>query len=270
MKTLKNHTILYDGACPMCNLYTKAFVDSGMLEKDSRLPYQEMPADMAAKVDCQRARDEIALVDTTTGEVHYGVQSLMLVIGNSFRFFRPVFRSPFVIAIASCMYKFISFNRRVIVPSRETGSASDPSFSLPYRLLFLMFTWLITAAILNAYSPLMKGIVPQGSPWREYLVCGGQMLWQSAVIRFTDPRKTWDYLGTMMTVSFAGGLLLWIIKVFSFPFAPNSFFYASCFMLVAACMLAEHIRRTRILGLSSWLSVSWIAYRLFVLIIIVA
>jgi predicted DCC family thiol-disulfide oxidoreductase YuxK len=41
MKTLKDHTLLYDATCPMCRLYTRAFVSSGMLDQEGRAPYQE-------------------------------------------------------------------------------------------------------------------------------------------------------------------------------------------------------------------------------------
>jgi predicted DCC family thiol-disulfide oxidoreductase YuxK len=39
MKTLHNHIILYDAECPMCNLYTSAFVRNGLL--DNREAYQQ-------------------------------------------------------------------------------------------------------------------------------------------------------------------------------------------------------------------------------------
>ncbi len=34
MKTLHNHVIFYDADCPMCNLYTNAFVKTGMLDSN--------------------------------------------------------------------------------------------------------------------------------------------------------------------------------------------------------------------------------------------
>ena len=84
MKTLKNHTILYDEVCPMCNAYTSAFVKTGMLDKDGREPYQNMSCNYASKVDTLRAVNEIALVNKETGEVEYGIRSLFIILGNSF------------------------------------------------------------------------------------------------------------------------------------------------------------------------------------------
>ena len=82
MKTLKDHTILYDEVCPLCNAYTGAFVRTGLLDPDGRAPYQQLPA--TTTIDRTRAADEIALVNKRTGEVHYGIQSLFLIIGHAF------------------------------------------------------------------------------------------------------------------------------------------------------------------------------------------
>src|SRR5881398_2373493 len=117
MKTLKNYTILYDAVCPMCNLYTGAFVRAGMLDSKGREPYQS--SDMFSRVDTQRAVDEIALVNKETGEVIYGVQSLFFILEHSFPFFKPVFRSKDFAWCMNKVYKFISYNRRIIMPSKE-------------------------------------------------------------------------------------------------------------------------------------------------------
>ena len=53
-------------------------------------------------VDRQRAVNEIALVNTETGEVEYGIKSLFKVIGNSAPVFKPLFSfNPFVSAATS-------------------------------------------------------------------------------------------------------------------------------------------------------------------------
>ncbi|MFL5731499.1 MAG: hypothetical protein ACJ75J_18565, partial [Cytophagaceae bacterium] len=48
----------------------------------------------------------------------------------------------------------------------------------------------------------------------------------------------------------------------------NPIVFPALFGVVVFCMLLEHIRRTKLLGLGSSLTVSWIAYRIVVLFII--
>src|SRR5579871_2225689 len=133
MKTLNNHIILYDADCPMCKLYTGQFVKRGMLDTNGRAPYQQMPDTVCPYVDRQRAVNEIALVNTETGEVNYGIKSLFKVIGNSAPVFKPLFSfSPFI-WLMSKVYAFISYNRRVIIPGENTNDGLQPTFKLHYR-----------------------------------------------------------------------------------------------------------------------------------------
>jgi predicted DCC family thiol-disulfide oxidoreductase YuxK len=272
MKTLKDHVILYDAVCPMCNLYTKGFIEAGMLDQNGRLPYQEIPDKFACVVDQKRFVNEIALVHTPTGEVYYGVESLLQIIGHSVPFLKPLFRNKIFIKITDKLYKFISFNRRVIVPNKKDETCKtlmDPSFHRGYRLAYLIFTWMATSLILYKYSRRLNAILPASNFYREFLVCGGQVIWQAIAIRFVRKDSVWDYLGNMMTISFAGSLLLFLIMVAGKVFHwQNPVFFAALFGLVVFCMLLEHIRRTRLLGLNNTVTLSWVLYRVIVLLII--
>lgn len=120
MKILKGHVILYDAFCPMCQLYTKGFIQTGMLDKNTRLPYQQMPDNLSCRLDAGRFANEIALINTGSGAVYYGVESLFRIIGYSLPFLQPVLQSSIFVKISDRLYKFISFNRRVIIPAKKT------------------------------------------------------------------------------------------------------------------------------------------------------
>jgi len=293
MNTLKNHVILYDAECPMCNLYTRAFTATGMLDTNGRAPYQQVldpngrtPLEFACPlVDRQRAVNEIALVDKTTGEVRYGIDSLFAIIANSFPVFSPLFKcQPFHWAMRK-LYAFISYNRKVIIPAPKASTHStQPSFQLRYRLAWLLFTAILTGCILSAYAKLLTPWIPIGNPWREYSICSGQILFQGAIVSLitrgkraaSAPNKPWDYLGNLMTISLAGSLLLLPmlgITALLHPSTPattapthfSPLLPAGYFLLVVALMFLEHIRRTKLLNLGRTLTITWIAYRLLVL-----
>jgi len=268
MKTLSNHIILYDAECPMCKMYTKAFTKSGMLDNGGRASYQNMPEAACPVVDRQRAVNEIALVNTQTGEVSYGIQSLFKIIGNSWPLFKPLFNfGPFVWVMKK-VYAFISYNRRVIIPATHLEQGIQPEFKLGYRLAYLLFTWLIVGSILTAYAHHLTPLVPLGNPLREYYICGGQVLFQGIVISFYAPVKRWEYLGKMMTISLAGALLLLPILLLAKFVAINPLICTLCFLAVAGLMFLEHIRRTKLMQLGWLLTISWVVYRLLLLAII--
>ena len=269
MKTLKNHLILFDADCPLCTLYTRGFVKLGILDKDGRLSYQEFEDAACPLFDRQRAVNEIALVNQETGEVSYGIKSLFKVFGTVVPILKPLFEfSPFV-WLMSKVYAFISYNRRVIMPPASTDSSVlQPGFSLVYRIAYLIFTWVVTSFILSIYAKLMSGVLPQGVGYREYLICGGQILFQGIVIVIVSKERTWDYLGNMMTISFTGALLLLPALLIAPWVAITPLIYVGWFMSVAGFMLILHLKRSKILGIGLTLTFSWVLYRLIVLALI--
>jgi predicted DCC family thiol-disulfide oxidoreductase YuxK len=268
MITLKNHTILYDAECPMCKLYTNAFVQTGLLDKNGREAYQQLSTEACPMVDRQRAVNEIALIDQETGEVTYGVKSLFKIIGNAMPVFKPLFNfSPFV-WVMSKFYSFLSYNRRVIIPSVGDGFEMQPTFKLKYRVAYLVFAWAVTSYILTHYAGLLQGVVPVGSAYREYLICGGQVFFQGIIIALTFNEKKWEYLGNMMTISFGGALLLLPMIFLIGLIGQQPIVYAAYFMLVAGLMFLEHIRRSKLLKIGWTLTITWAIYRAIILLVI--
>ncbi|MCZ4242942.1 DUF393 domain-containing protein [Pedobacter punctiformis] len=265
MKTLENHVILFDEECPMCNLYTKTFTHTGMLPQNGREAYQKMPDEICTLVDRQRAVNEIALVNTKTGEVLYGIHSLFKVIGNAAPILNPLFALRPFIWLMTKFYAFISYNRKVIIPAEVKDHQMQPTFKLRYRLAYLLFTWLITAYILTSYAHLLTDFVPLGNQYREYLICGGQLFFQGAIILLYKKDKLWDYLGNLMTISFAGSLLLLPVLMAAKYFTFHPIFFIAYFLEVAGLMLLEHLRRSKILKSGYLLSITWVIYRLIVL-----
>lgn len=270
MKTLENHLILFDGECPMCRVYTNAFVKTGMLGANGRAAYQEELGNVCPVIDKQRAVNEIALVDLNNGEVTYGVKSLFKVIGNAYPVSTPLFSLKPFIWCMSKLYAFISYNRRVIIPGSAAGGgfAYQPTFKLKYRIAYLLFTWFCTGYILTVYAHLLAGMVPLGNPLREYMICGGQIIFQAAVVSTFAKEKLWAYLGNMMTISFAGSLLLAIPIAMSHYLNLPALFYTLYFLATAGLMLLEHIRRTKLLELGWTPTITWVLYRLVLLVLI--
>lgn len=265
MRTLQDHVILFDSECPMCYVYTKAFIKVGMLPSNGREAYQNMPENICPLVDRQRAANEIALVNTQNGEVTYGIQSLFKIIGNAMPVFKPIFGFAPFIWLMTKIYAFVSYNRKVIIPAEVLKNSIQPSFKIQYRLAYLLFTWLATAFVLTAYAHLLTDFVPIGGKYREYLICGGQMLFQGTIMFFYRKEKLWEYLGNMMTISFAGSMLLLPALAIAKYFHILPVIFILYFLLVAGLMFLEHLRRSKILKLGLAMSITWAVYRLIVL-----
>ena len=133
----------------------------------------------------------------------------------------------------------------------------------------MLFTLLIAGHILTAYSNLLTGIIPAGNSFREYAICAGQILFQGLLVTALAPAKRWEYLGNMMTISFAGALLLLPLIAISKMTHLSPITAAGYFLFVAGLMLLEHIRRTKLLALARTLTITWVLYRLVILLLLI-
>lgn len=251
----------------MCRLYTKAFIRCGMMGEGGRAAYNEVHLHSFSQLDPGRARNEIALVNTNTGQVTYGLDSLLHIIGNSFPLLEKAGRFPPLYFLFRKLYAFISYNRKQIIPKREMPGtvACTPDFNRTYRIAYILFTAIISSIVLSRYSIKLGTYLPQqGHLLRELLVCFGQIAWQSIWLTSALGKAYWDYIGNMMSVSLIGSLLLFPMLMFSVSPALALVY----FMIVVSMMLAEHYRRCTILNIGIRPSISWVLYRVLVLIII--
>lgn len=232
-----------------------------MLDCNGRIPFS--PTALPPQVDAKRACDEIALVNFTTQEVTYGIDSLFKILAHRFTFLNPLFKLSIFRAALSQLYAFISFNRKVIAPAAQAESSCTPSFNLSYRIAYLIFSWVLTSIILTSYAAHLP--IPATSFGREFLICGGQLLFQGSVVWITNRKRAFDYLGNMMTVSLIGGLMLLPLLAIHSLYTIPAFAFFVWFATVVTLMLFMHMHRVKLLQASGWLTLTWIGYRLLVL-----
>lgn len=269
MKKLHNQTLLYDEDCPLCNAYTAGFIKAGMLDADGRKPYSSLTETDCQFVDANRARNEIALIDHQNNTVTYGIDSLLKVVGHSFPMIEKVGKVPPVYWFFKKLYSFISYNRKVIIPNKKQDSALQcvPDFNYRYRIAYIIFAGLITALVLFKFAVLLPNI-PKGSFMRELLLAFCQIPFQLMFILKKDKQAKVNYVGNLMTVSLFGSLLLLPMLIATTFIEVPALVTMGWFLLTAAVMLLEHIRRVRLLQLPAMLCFTWVGYRALALIII--
>jgi predicted DCC family thiol-disulfide oxidoreductase YuxK len=270
MKTLNNHTLLYDEDCPVCNLYTSGFIKAKMLDNQGRKPFIAITNEEENYIDLERAKNEIALVDNKNKKVFYGMDSLLKVIGNSFPWMERVGNWKPINYIVKKLYKFISYNRKVIAPNKNTNKTSIqciPSFNVKYRIFYIILATLFTTVVLYKYAKLIT-LLPEASFSREILLATGQIVFQYVFIQKINKQEQLNYIGNLVTVSVMGSLLLLPILLLNQFIIINKFIILAWFGITVSLMILEHNRRTNILNLPKYLTITWILYRLLALIII--
>lgn len=270
MKTLKNQTLLYDEDCPLCRVYTTGFITAGMLDENGKKPYCQLSEDEQSFIDVKRASNEIALVDNENKTVLYGIDSLLKVIGYSFPWMEKVGNIKPINYLLKKLYSFISYNRKVIMPSKkktETKLECLPDFSIKYRLLYITLVTIFTAFTLFYFSELLNNL-PKTTIAREFILAIGQMVFQSLFLLKKDKETLINYLGNLMTVSLLGSLILVPIICLNSIIKLPEIIILGWFACTVLIMFLEHSRRIKIVELPKHLTYTWVLYRIIALAII--
>ncbi len=150
---MKNsQTIIYDDTCPMCTWYTGRFIKAGVL--DSRLPFSKLNSEYKNKLDLNRSRHEIPLIDTQTGKVRYGLDTLTYLLSNLMPWANGLLNNPFFKRLLRPLYQFISYNRRIIVPSVSPKGSFDaaPDFHAGWRIALISFILLLNMGLHHFFA----------------------------------------------------------------------------------------------------------------------
>lgn len=246
MKTLEHQTLLYDDNCPLCRVYTKGFISAGMLDENGKRPYCQLSEDEQVFIDLKRAANEIALVDTKNKTVLYGIDSLLKVIGNSFPWMAVVGEWQPVNYFLKKLYKFISFNRKVIVPSIENKKLAFncvPDFNVKYRWFYIFFVLLVASFFdfkaVNHFGYNLK-------IYEIWILHAAVLIPNFLLVFKYDFKFFLNWLG-----NFATSLMLFSVGLLSMVFIdvlfkiPNMIF-STIYYLIIAFLLFDILRRFRI------------------------
>ncbi len=197
--------ILYDDNCPLCCWYTGAFVKTGLLPQNGRQAFTELdPNKLNCKLDIERSKDKIPLLDTQGGPTLYGIDSLLYILGERWPWMERVARWSPINGFLHRLYKFISYNRRVIVASETPAGGFDcsPQFNVGYRLLYLAFAGLLGLTTIT-YSLQAGGLTN-----RAWMISLGLLLIVAGpALSLKNYRTRLNYLGIMLTPFLVLGLL---------------------------------------------------------------
>jgi predicted DCC family thiol-disulfide oxidoreductase YuxK len=207
MKKLAHKIIIYDDVCPMCKAYTEGFVQLGWLPLENRVGFSQVPQTILDQIDSDRARHEIPLFDTETGETIYGKDALFYILGEQLPLLKPLFNFPPFRGLIFCLYQIITYNRRIIAgsPTPQNGFDCAPDFDAFYRWLYVGLATCWSIFLLRNFNQDI------GNQW---LVIMG--LFWAGILRglfLTGFRRKTDYFGHYATVFL---IVSFLFNVFGF------------------------------------------------------
>jgi hypothetical protein len=255
----KDKILIYDDACPMCVWYTGAFVEGGLLSEAGRKPFSSLNTETLSKINWQRSKNEIPLLDTNTGEVIYGIDAMLEVLGQRFSIIQKIGNWKPVYFFLNKLYKFISYNRKVIVAKKTLPGTIDctPDFNVFYRILFLAVFLTFNTLMLFPmhYGLLLKVPGYKLSVLQLQLVHTALVCCNCLMATIMGKHKAIDYLGQINMLAMLTILLLMPLLFLNRVVASNgiNIIYLS---LLGLFVIKEYSRRMHFVNIPD--KFSWI------------
>ncbi len=246
------YILIYDDKCPMCAAYTRLFVKTGILSANGRKSFTTVETGLLQLVDARRSNNEIPLVDIATGKVYYGIDALLELLNTKLPGIKTIGRFAPLYWLLKKLYKFISFNRKVVVATKCSKGQYDcsPAFSYKWRLAFLLvFLLLNTLALFPVQNLVLSNSIFNGSNIYAVQLLHAGLVASNILLALTLRRQhAFEYLGQVnmlaTIVIFCLLLLAGINKWIFINAVFNNIFLAALLLLV----VKEYLRRMRFAG----------------------
>lgn len=263
MKALDDKLIVYDSNCKVCSSWRNIVLKLTSVPAAKITAFRELPDEWAGKVDADKFRNVMALIDTKGGATLYGAEGVAYIFASQYQVVDLLFRfKPFFI-LFNFVYKTQAYNRYIIATPKSRFKCD----CLPDRVVKYRITYIVIAVLLSIFLTFMFGVSLKSFFTGISLTeAGGQMLliagtgWalQIALAIAFAKDKALDYIGHLGSIMVMGLLFLvpWIIL--SGASGLVSYFLPVASVVVSSgFMLYLHINRIKYLEMSQRWTISW-------------
>jgi predicted DCC family thiol-disulfide oxidoreductase YuxK len=253
INSMKNIILIYDDNCPLCVWYTGMFVKYGLLDSRQRKPFSTIDNSTIQSIDLDKAKDAIPLINTETGRVVYGIDAMITILSNKFPLVKSIGECKPVYWFLRRLYKFISYNRKIIVAQKCGSGAIDcaPSFNYYYRTLFLIVLLLLGIVILYpVHIYLSSHISAYQKTFAEIQAAYCALVALNSLMAYTLPRqRAFEYLGQVNMLAVEAICLIFLCVVFSSLLYLPEWMVIACLGIITPVIMKEYVRRMDYAGI---------------------
>jgi hypothetical protein len=255
--------LLYDDYCPLCTWYSGLFVKSGLLKAGNRVAFSKADLSVLTAIDIEKGKDEIPLFDPATQQTLYGIDSLLEILGQRFLFIKKAGNNRPVKWLLQKLYKFVSYNRKVIV-ARKCGSGTfdcSPVFNVFYRTVFI-FAFLIFNTFMllplhdHVFSYLSFYHLSSSQLQAGHFALVGTNFFLAA---FLKKRTAIEFLGQVTVLSVVNILLLTTVMLLNLILPVSEWIILFFLVSITAFLIKEYWRRMKYAGIAgSYKPIIWV------------
>lgn len=251
---MENKILVYDDNCPLCSWYSNLFVKYGFINSEGRKSFSTLNEKILLKIDFDKSRNEIPLLDTSTNKVVYGIDALLEILGQKIPFIKVVGNFGPLKWLLKKFYKLVSYNRKVIVANKCGHGHIDCSPDTNYLYRFLFLSICLTFNTIMLY-PLHNNIFSKLSYYHlsffQLQIAHFVFVFINCVLAFSFSKpKGYEYIGQVNMLALSVILLLSplipIISLYNLEWLITA-----CLILSAAFIFKEYGRRMEYVGVLS-------------------
>lgn len=258
MKT--NKILIYDDNCPLCTWYSSVFVKCGLLPAEGRKAFSVIDPALFNKIDFDKSRNEIPLIDTMSGKVFYGIDSLLEILDQKIPLIKKIGNFMPLKWFLRKLYKFVSYNRKVVVARKCGNGTIDcvPDFNYLYRVLFMIvFLIFNTIMLIPFHNILFTGLFFYKISMMELQLAHFGLVVINCLLACTfKKQKAIEYLGQVNILALLVILFLIPLLLFEKLFVLNDTIVTVYLAFTAMFIFKEYLRRMDYAGVlvkNSWI-----------------
>ena len=248
---MKNKVLVYDDNCPLCTWYSGLFVKYGFLPAKGRRPFSTLDDSLLSKIDFDKSRNEIPLLDISTNKVLYGIDSLLEILDQKIPFIKTIGNLLPLKWFLKKIYKLVSYNRKVIV-AKKCGPGSidcSPDNNYLYRFIFMALCLFFNTAMLY---PLHDNLFSKLSYYHLDIIQLQAAHFAFVIINCTlalsfSKIKGYEYLGQVNMLALL--VILLLAPLLIVQFISNSQLLMTIWLIFTASFIfKEYLRRMEYAG----------------------
>lgn len=263
MKSLEDKLIIYDSNCKVCSSLKDVVLKLTSIPDNKVRAYAELNADLNAKIEPNKFRNVMALIDTAGGHTIYGSEGVAYILSSRYRILDALLSIGPVFRMFDFLYKTQAFNRYIIAtPKSKFACDCFPDRVIKYRISYIIITFLISIFLTAMFGLSLRHFFNDVSALdagvQMLLMAGTGWVLQILIAASIMREKALDYIGHLGSIMVAGLLILvpWML-LYAVAHISNPWLPALGVVISSITMLLMHIGRVRYLELSQRWTVSW-------------
>src|SRR5687767_10074071 len=242
-----NKILIYDDNCPLCTWYSGVFVKCGLLPAEGRRAFSVIDPALFNKIDFAKSRNEIPLIDTLTGKVFYGIDSLLEILDQKIPLIKKIGNFLPLKWFLQKLYRFVSYNRKVVAASKCGKGAIDcaPDFNYFYRIFFMtVFLVFNSIMLIPFHNILFSGLSYYKISMMELQLAHFGLVVMNCLLACTfQKQKAIEYLGQVNMLALLVILFLIPLLIFQKLFVLDDTIITIYLAFTAMFIFKEYLRR---------------------------